>query len=156
MRWSPLYPNKLELVSPRGLHLGRQHRGPASRPFNKAQVHFGPQWFQIIGGLRGCKSLALNRWGALEPSSTLAKDKLGCGWGNIIYLIFFENWPKLYLNIFFTTQFLFYIRISTELKCQVGEINRMSNWWIQPKLTNTRLQSVGVHLWAQYRAHMSL
>ena len=32
--------------------------------------------FEDIGALRGCKSLAPNRWGVFEPSSTLAKDKL--------------------------------------------------------------------------------
>ena len=32
--------------------------------------------FEDSGGLRGCKSLAPNRWGIFEPSSTPAKDKL--------------------------------------------------------------------------------
>ena len=32
--------------------------------------------FEIIGGLRGCNSLAPNRWGVFQPNSTLAKDKL--------------------------------------------------------------------------------
>ena len=32
--------------------------------------------FEDIGGLRGCKSLAPNRWGLFEPGSTPAKDKL--------------------------------------------------------------------------------
>lgn len=33
--------------------------------------------FEDIGGLKGCKSLASNQWGAFEPRSTPAKDKLG-------------------------------------------------------------------------------
>ena len=33
--------------------------------------------FEDIGGLKGCKSLASNQWGAFEPGSTPAKDKLG-------------------------------------------------------------------------------
>ena len=32
--------------------------------------------FEDIGGLRGCKSLAPNRWGVFEPCSTPTKDKL--------------------------------------------------------------------------------
>jgi hypothetical protein len=31
--------------------------------------------FEDIGGLRGCKSLAPNRWGVFEPGSTPAKDE---------------------------------------------------------------------------------
>ena len=31
--------------------------------------------FEDIGGLRGCKSLVLNRWGVFEPGSTHAKNK---------------------------------------------------------------------------------
>ena len=35
-----------------------------------------PRVFENIGGLKGCKSLAPNRWGVFEPSSTHAKDSL--------------------------------------------------------------------------------
>lgn len=34
-----------------------------------------PRVFENIGGLRGCKSLASNRRGMIEPSSTHAKNK---------------------------------------------------------------------------------
>ena len=36
-----------------------------------------PSVFKNIGGLRGYKFLAPNWWGAFEPGSTTAKDKLG-------------------------------------------------------------------------------
>ena len=35
-----------------------------------------PRVFEDIGGLRGCKSLALNWWRVFEPCSTPIKDKL--------------------------------------------------------------------------------